>query len=160
MNCRRYGVDLSPFPKVLNVEKELVDLPTFVHAHPSNQPDRPDDESKFVVAWAMSNDKPWNVKTPVSFEGDNSENKKTVAIIIGGIRTELHHVCLDNKNRCLEMFILSVIDILHTTALAQTDSFRRNDHNTVLSTHFFRHSASISFVDVQLSPAVYTLTFM
>jgi maleylpyruvate isomerase len=39
--ARRFGVDVSAFPTLVKVEAELVKLPAFVAADPSNQPDFP-----------------------------------------------------------------------------------------------------------------------
>ena len=38
-NARRFGVDIERFPRLLEVESELVDVPAFVAAHPDQQPD-------------------------------------------------------------------------------------------------------------------------
>lgn len=44
----RHGIDLSPFPNILRIEKVLECHPAFVAAHPSNQPDFPIDEQKWI----------------------------------------------------------------------------------------------------------------
>ena len=38
-NARRFGVDLSAFPKLIAVERNLLALPAFAAAHPDKQPD-------------------------------------------------------------------------------------------------------------------------
>jgi maleylpyruvate isomerase len=38
-NARRFGVDLSPYPKLVAVEANLLALPAFEKARPENQPD-------------------------------------------------------------------------------------------------------------------------
>jgi maleylpyruvate isomerase len=38
-NARRFGVDLSAYPKLSAVERNLLELPAFVAAHPDKQPD-------------------------------------------------------------------------------------------------------------------------
>jgi maleylacetoacetate isomerase len=38
-NCRRFGVDLSPFPRIAGIETACADLPAFRAAHPDAQPD-------------------------------------------------------------------------------------------------------------------------
>ncbi len=38
-NARRFAVDLSPFPRLTAIEACLEQLPAFVRAHPSQQPD-------------------------------------------------------------------------------------------------------------------------
>jgi maleylacetoacetate isomerase len=38
-NARRFGVDLSAFPKLIAVERNLLALPAFTAAHPDRQPD-------------------------------------------------------------------------------------------------------------------------
>ncbi len=38
-NARRFGVNLSPFPSILNVEQNCLALPAFIEAAPEKQPD-------------------------------------------------------------------------------------------------------------------------
>ena len=38
-NARRFDVELSRFPRLLEVESELIELPAFAAAHPDQQPD-------------------------------------------------------------------------------------------------------------------------
>jgi maleylpyruvate isomerase len=38
-SARRFGVDLSPFKKLLRIEAHCESLPAFKHAHPDQQPD-------------------------------------------------------------------------------------------------------------------------
>jgi hypothetical protein len=38
-NARRFGVDLSMFPRLMVVERNLMALPAFEAARPENQPD-------------------------------------------------------------------------------------------------------------------------
>jgi len=38
-NARRFGVDLSEFQSLLDIEKACLSTPAFVRAHPDNQPD-------------------------------------------------------------------------------------------------------------------------
>jgi maleylpyruvate isomerase len=38
-NCRRFGVDLSAFPRITGIESACADLPAFRAAHPDAQPD-------------------------------------------------------------------------------------------------------------------------
>lgn len=38
-NARRFGVDLSPYMRLAAIEARAANLPAFVHAHPSRQPD-------------------------------------------------------------------------------------------------------------------------
>lgn len=38
-NARRFGVDLSTFPRLIAVERNLLALPAFAAAHPDKQPD-------------------------------------------------------------------------------------------------------------------------
>lgn len=38
-NARRFGVDLAPYPRLLAVEANCVELPAFITARPENQPD-------------------------------------------------------------------------------------------------------------------------
>ncbi|XP_045481585.1 probable maleylacetoacetate isomerase 2 [Harmonia axyridis] len=45
-NARRFHVDLRPFPTILRVDRELENHPCFRAAHPSNQPDCPQELPK------------------------------------------------------------------------------------------------------------------
>jgi maleylacetoacetate isomerase len=38
-NARRFGVDLAPFPSIVNVEQNCLALPAFANAAPEKQPD-------------------------------------------------------------------------------------------------------------------------
>ena len=40
-NARRFDVDLSAFPRLLEIESALISLPSFHAAHPDQQPDAP-----------------------------------------------------------------------------------------------------------------------
>ena len=40
-NARRFSVDVSAFPKLLEVEKAVESIQSFIDAHPDNQPDAP-----------------------------------------------------------------------------------------------------------------------
>jgi maleylpyruvate isomerase len=40
---RRLGLDLSPFQKLLEIERHCAALPAFIKAHPDSQPDKPRD---------------------------------------------------------------------------------------------------------------------
>ncbi|KAF9362523.1 Glutathione S-transferase zeta-1 [Mortierella sp. NVP85] len=42
-NAERFGVDLSVYPTIARLNRELMELPEFRAAHPSNQPDCPDE---------------------------------------------------------------------------------------------------------------------
>jgi maleylpyruvate isomerase len=39
LNCRRFGVDLALFPRLMGIEAACADLPAFRAAHPDAQPD-------------------------------------------------------------------------------------------------------------------------
>ena len=39
-NARRFGVDLTNFKNILEVETNLATLDAFISAHPDNQPDK------------------------------------------------------------------------------------------------------------------------
>ena len=41
-NAHRWGLDLSPFPKVARIEKHCLDVPQLAAAHPDNQPEAKD----------------------------------------------------------------------------------------------------------------------
>jgi len=45
-NARRFGVDMSKFPTISKLEKELNEIPEFKKAHCHNQPDTPESERK------------------------------------------------------------------------------------------------------------------
>jgi glutathione S-transferase len=38
-NARRYGCDLSPYPAIMEIEKNCMALPAFADAVPEKQPD-------------------------------------------------------------------------------------------------------------------------
>lgn len=38
-NAHRWGLDLSPYPRLTTIEARCLDLPAFQQAHPDNQPD-------------------------------------------------------------------------------------------------------------------------
>lgn len=38
-NARRFNVDMSKFPRLLDIESRLQTFPEFVQAHPDQQPD-------------------------------------------------------------------------------------------------------------------------
>jgi maleylpyruvate isomerase len=40
-NARRFGIDLARYPRLLEIEENLVSLPAFAKAHPDVQPDSP-----------------------------------------------------------------------------------------------------------------------
>lgn len=40
-NAQRFGVDLSDFPKLNEIEQACLEMPAFQRAHPDNQPDSP-----------------------------------------------------------------------------------------------------------------------
>ncbi|KAK3814326.1 MAG: glutathione S-transferase [Benniella sp.] len=42
-NAERFNVDLSVYPTIARLNRELMELPEFRNAHPSNQPDCPDE---------------------------------------------------------------------------------------------------------------------
>lgn len=45
-NARRFHVDLRPYPTILRIDRELENHPCFLAAHPSNQPDCPQEINK------------------------------------------------------------------------------------------------------------------
>lgn len=40
-NARKYGVDLTPYPTIVRIDKNLAILPEFQLSHPNYQPDKP-----------------------------------------------------------------------------------------------------------------------
>jgi maleylpyruvate isomerase len=38
-NAQRNGIDISRYPNIARINAQCVELPAFVAAHPSNQPD-------------------------------------------------------------------------------------------------------------------------
>jgi maleylpyruvate isomerase len=38
-NAQRYGIDISAYPNIARINAQCVEIPAFVAAHPSNQPD-------------------------------------------------------------------------------------------------------------------------
>lgn len=45
-NARRFGFDLSPYPRMTHTEAACLALPAFVAAHPDQQPDAPGGENR------------------------------------------------------------------------------------------------------------------
>jgi maleylpyruvate isomerase len=45
-NARRFGVELAPFPTLLEIEAACAPLPAFQAAHPDRQPDAPPPERR------------------------------------------------------------------------------------------------------------------
>ncbi len=43
-NARRFGVDMAAFPALARIDQACCDLPAFATAHPSRQPDAPEDD--------------------------------------------------------------------------------------------------------------------